>query len=47
MNNMVLQGGILSALMLDSVLLLAQALSKRGAFWGKRVGILSYCPIYG
>ena len=32
MNNMVLQGGILSALMLGSVLVLAQALSKRGAF---------------
>ena len=42
MNNMVLQGGALSALMLGSVLVLAQALSKTGAFWGKRVGILSY-----
>ena len=29
---MVLQGGVLSALMLGSVLVLAQALSKRGAF---------------
>ena len=32
MNNMVLQGGVLSALMLGSVLVLAQALSERGAF---------------
>ena len=32
MNYMVLQGGILSALMLDSVLVLAQALSERGVF---------------
>ena len=45
MNNMVLQGGVLSALMLGSVLVLAQALSKKVAFWGKTVGVLSYCPI--
>ena len=32
MNYMVLQGGILSALMLGSVLVLAQALSERGVF---------------
>ena len=32
MNNMVLQGGILLALMLGSVLVLAQVLSKRGVF---------------
>ena len=29
---MVLQGGVLSALMLGSVLVLAQALRKKGAF---------------
>ena len=32
MNNMILQGGILSVLMLDSVLVLAQVLSKKGVF---------------
>ena len=32
MNYMVLQGGILSALMLGSVLVLAQVLSERGVF---------------
>ena len=32
MNYMVLQGGILSALMIGSVLVLAQALSERDAF---------------
>ena len=42
---MVLQGGILSALILSSVFALAQALSERGIFWCIRVGVLSYCPI--
>ena len=42
---MVLQGGISSALMLGSVFVLALALSKRGAFLGNRLGVLSYCPI--
>ena len=32
MNYMVLQGGILSALMTGSVLVLAQALNERGVF---------------
>ena len=45
MNDMVLQGGILSAIMLGSVLVLVQVLNERGAFWGKRLSILSYCPI--
>ena len=34
MNYMGLQGGILSARMIGSVLVLAQALSERGAFLG-------------
>ena len=42
---MVLQGGILSALMIGSVLVLAQALSERGAFGANGAGVLSYCPI--
>ena len=45
MINMVLQDGVLSALMLGSVLVLIQALSKRGAFLVKWIGVLSYCPI--
>ena len=32
MNYMVLQGGVLSALMLGSVLVLIQAMSERGVF---------------
>ena len=44
---MVLQGGILSALMLGSVLVLAQVLSEWGAFGVDGAGVLSYCPIYG
>ena len=35
MNYMILQGGILSVLMLGSVLVLIQALSKRGVLLGK------------
>ena len=44
-NYKVLQGGVLSALMLGSVLALAQALSERGAFGGVKGGVLSYLPI--
>ena len=45
MNYKVLQGGILSALTLCSVFVMAQALSERGAFWCVRVGVLFYYPI--
>ena len=45
MNYMVLQGGILLALMIDSVLVLAQALSEWGAFGVDGAGVLSSCPI--
>ena len=41
---MVLQGGILSALMIGSVLVLAQALSEWGVFGVDGAGVLSYCP---
>ena len=41
-NSKVLQGVILSALMLGSVLALVQVLSQRGAFWGVKGGV---CPI--
>ena len=41
----VLPHGILSALMLDSVLALAQVLSKKGAFGSVKGGVLSCCPI--
>ena len=41
---MVLQGGILSALMRGRVLVLAQALSVLGAFGVDGAGGLSYCP---
>ena len=44
MNYMVLQGGILSALMIGRVLLLVQALSEWGAFGVDGAGVLSYCP---
>ena len=40
---MVLQGGILSALMIGRVLVLAQALSEWGAFGADGEGVLSYC----
>ena len=43
MNYMVLQSGILSELMAGSVLVLAQALSERGAFGVDGAGVLSYC----
>ena len=39
-NYKVLQGGILSAVMLGSVLALIQVLSERGAFGGVRGGVL-------
>ena len=42
MNNIVLQGGVLLVLILDSVLVLIQVLSERNAFQGIRVGIWSY-----
>ena len=45
MNYMVLQGGILSPLMIDSVLVLAQALNERVHFRVNEMGVLSYCPI--
>ena len=41
---MVLQGGILSALMIGGVLVLAQALSELGALGLDGAGVLSYCP---
>ena len=41
---MVLQGGVLSALMAGSVLVLAQVLSGWGAFGVDGGGVLSYCP---
>ena len=40
---MVLQGGILSVLMTDSILV--QALSEWGAFGADGAGVFSYCPI--
>ena len=42
MNNMVLQGGVLSVLMLGSVLALIQMLSERSAFQGIKVAVLFY-----
>ena len=45
MNYMDLQGGILLALMMGSVLVLAQALSEWGAFGANGAGVLSNCPI--
>ena len=42
---MVLQGGILSALMIGSVLVLVQALSEWGVFGANGAGVLPYCPI--
>ena len=44
MNYMVLQGRVLSGLMIGGVLVLVQALSEWGAFGVDGVGILSYCP---
>ena len=44
MNSKVLQGGILSALMIGGVLVLAQVLSVWGAFGVDGAGGLSYCP---
>ena len=44
MNSKVLQGGILSALMIGEVLVLAQVLSVWGAFGVDRAGDLSYYP---
>ena len=44
MNSKVLQGGILSALMIGRVLVLAQALSVWDAFGVDGAGGLSYCP---
>ena len=42
---MVLQGDILSVLMIGRVLVLAQVLSEWGAFGADRAGVLSCCPI--
>ena len=42
---MVLQGDILSALMIGGVLVLAQALGEWGVFGVDGAGVLSYCPI--
>ena len=44
MNYKVLQGGVLSALMIGRVLVLAQVLSVWGAFGVDGAGGLSYCP---
>ena len=41
----VLQDAVLSALMLGRVLVLAKAVSKRGAFGGVKGGVLFYSPI--
>ena len=40
---MVLQGGILSVLMIGRVLVLAQVLSEWSAFGVDGAGVLSYC----
>ena len=40
---MVLQGGILSVLMIGGVLVLVQALSEWGALGVDGAGVLSYC----
>ena len=42
---MVLQAGVLSALMIGRVLVLAQALIEWGVFGADGAGVLSYCPI--
>ena len=42
---MVLQGGILSGLILGSVLLLVQVLSERSAFGGVKGGVLLYSSV--
>ena len=44
MNSKVLQGGILSVLMIGRVLVLVQILSVWGAFGVDGAGGLSYCP---
>ena len=44
MNSKVLQGGVLSVLMIDRVLVLTQALSVWSAFGVDEAGGLSYCP---
>ena len=41
---MVLQGGILSVIMIGGVLVLIQELSEWGAFGVDGVGVLFYCP---
>ena len=41
---MVLQGGILSALMIGGVLVLVQVLSEWHASEVDEAGVLSYCP---
>ena len=41
---MVLQGGILSALMIGGVLILVQVLSEWGTFGVDGAGVLTYCP---
>ena len=46
MNYMVLQGGILSVLMIGRVLVLIQVLSECDAFGVDRTGVLFCCPIY-
>ena len=45
MNSKVLQGDVLSILMIDRVLVLVQVLSKWGASGADGAGVLSYCPI--
>ena len=42
---MVLQGDVLSVLMIGRVLVLVQALSEWGAFGVDGAGVMSYCPI--
>ena len=42
---MVLQGGILSALIIGSVFVLAQTLSEWNVLGADGAGVLSYCPI--
>ena len=42
---MVLQGDVLSALMIGRVLVWAQVLGEWDVFGGDGAGVLSYCPI--
>ena len=44
MNYIVLQGGVLSALIIGKVLVLVQVLSEWGVFGVDGAGVLSYCP---